>query len=234
MSKEIEMSIDPEGVVDTQPHASVAFISAGLAVVGLFALVAPSFVFVSLAAVALGLIVRIFFRGTEISPISSRLATLGILAGLFSSVTGASYYFHTESLLDKKAVAVASEYIEALAKGDRNKAIAMNGLPKAVIPDEGGEDAEKQSQEQKAVRMFLSDTYINMVLERGDQAKWKTTGVFDKVRTGNVIEFQVRFQDESLTNPQPILVDVNLRFPMKIEAEQRRSWAVNRIHPAPL
>lgn len=231
MNKNIEMSVDQEGVTDLPVNSGLAFLALFLAIVGLLAIIAPSFAAVCVAAVLLGLVVLLFSRSWELNALSINVARLSIYLGLFSGFCGGAFHFYRESLLDRQAIKIASQYLQALSNGDRNLAIAMNGLPK-VVEDEA--EAGSLSPEQKAVRNFLNDPVIKDVMEKGLQAKWSPKGIVNKYRQRNLVEFGVRFVDESSSDPFCMVVDVRTLIPYSIALDQKRQWSVDKIHPAPL
>jgi hypothetical protein len=231
MNKTIEMSVDQEGVTDLPVNSGLAFLALFLAIVGLLAIVAPSFAAVCLAAVVLGFVVLLFSRMWELNALSVNTARLSVYLGLFCGLCGIAFHFYRESLLDRQAIKIASQYLQALSSGDRNLAIAMNGLPK-VVEEEAGPGS--LSPEQKAVRNFLNDPTIKDVIERGLQAKWTSNGILSKHRQRNLVEFQVRFFDESSTNSMAMVVNVRTLIPYAATLDQKRQWSVDKIHPAPL
>ncbi len=226
------MTIDQEGVTDQPANSGLAFAAFFLAIIGLFAIVAPSFAAVCLTAVLLGLVVLIFAKPWGLSSLSINLAKMGIFMGLFSGLAGTAFYLHRENLLDRQATKIADQYIQALANGDRSLAIAMNGLPKIV--NDGETDDNLISPEQKAVRNFLNDPMIRTILEQGLESKWKSIGIRSKERNRNYIEFQVQFVDESTANPQSMLVDVKTTLPGESDSDKKRKWVVDRMYVAPM
>jgi hypothetical protein len=227
-----KMTIDQEGVTDQSANSGLAFASFFLALIGLLAIVAPSFALVCLVAALLGLFVLLFAKSWDLSSLSINLAKLSIYMGFFSGLAGTAYYLHRENLLDSQAMKIAHQYVQALANGDRNLAIAMNGLPRVV--NDGDSSEISLSPEQTAVRNFLNDPTIRMVLEQGLESKWKPNGIRSKNRIGNSIEFEVRLFDESTTNPRPMIVEVRTTLPGTYDSEKKRKWAVDRMYLAPM
>ncbi len=222
-----KMSTDPEGVEDLPRNSLLAIGAAILGVFGLPATIAPSFAFVAVTAIALGLLALGLANRFEYSSLSRKLAALGVYLGLFGSVAGVTTSLQKERLLEKQAIAVAQQYIEALASGNRGEAIRMTGLPPAV--EESEVEEGKLSREQAGVRKFLNDPMIKSVVERGREAKWRPTKIMSKHRTGNILEMDVGFVDESLANAKPYLVSLKLSPPGKYAEDQRRVWYVDRI-----
>jgi hypothetical protein len=226
------ISVDPDGVTDAPRNSVLAAIAGLLGILGLFAIVAPVFSFVCLASVLCGLVVLVFARRWDLSPFSIRIASLAVFAGLFSGLAGFGYQATRDTIFNRKAVEVATNYMLALAKGDRATAIKMAGLPQLVEDSEL--DGQKTSREQKAVRNFLADPAIQEIIKLGEQASWKTTGIQARYRSGIVFEYSIGFIDANSTNPRPYIVVVKMMPPSKHTVETRNQWYVESINQAPL
>lgn len=227
MSQTVSMSLDPEGVIDAPRNSVLAIFASLIGLVGLLGVIAPSFTVAAFTAIGLGLFVALMARRWELSSLSKTLAGLGVYLGLFGAVGGMALATRKENLLNRQAIDVAKQYIEALASGNRGEAIRLTGLPPAV--EDPSVDERALSREQAGVRKFLNDPVVKAVVERGSQAKWRPTKIVSKHRTGTVLELDVGFVDESLANAKPYLVSLKLTPPAKYAADQRRVWYVDRI-----
>ena len=227
-----QISIDQDGVADAPRNSFLSFVAVAFGILGLFALVEPFFSFFCLTSVFFGLLVIGFAKRWDLSRLSVVAASLCVFIGLFVGLAGAAYYTTSNAIIEAKATEVATNYMLALAKGDRSTAIKMTGLPPMV--DDSELDSEKTSREQKAVRTFLADPAIREVIKLGDEASWKSTGLKAKYRNGIVLEFTIGFVDEKSTNPRPILVTVKMIPPTEPTAESRNQWLIESINQAPL
>lgn len=227
-----EMTGDLEGITDAPRNSLFAGAAVLFGILGLFAIVEPVFSLFSLASIASGLLVLVFAKTWDLSRLSIHVALGAIFIGLFCGLAGIIYKTTRDGIIHQKAVEVASMYLQALADGDRTLAIKMVGLPQVVEDSEAA--GPKASREQKAVRGFLADTTIQEVLQLGNEASWKSTGIRGKVRDGIVIEMSVGFVDEKATNTRPIVVTVKMVPPTKYSVETRNQWLVTSIDQAPL
>ena len=229
---EREMTVDPDAVADSAQNSIFAGAAGGLGMVGIFSIVEPFFAIFSLVSIACGLIVLFFARKGEIAPISVRVAMASIFVGLFCGLAGVTYQTSHNWMVNHMAKEVATKYMQALADGDRALAIKMVGLPQLVEDSETG--TTPTSREQKAVRSFLADPAIQTVLNLGNAASWKSTGIQSTAREGLVTEIVVGFIDSNTTNPRPIVVTVKRMPPTKYTVETRNQWMVESIDQAPL
>lgn len=229
---ESEISVDPDGVTDPPGNSYFALWAGVLAVFGLFAIVAPFFIVFCIASFVCGIIVLGLARRSELAPLSRGVATISILASLFSGFTGAAYQITSDQILHTKATEVATSYMLALANGDRTTAIRLAGLPQMVEDNELNTD--QTSREQRAVRNFLADPVIQKVIEIGLDARWKATGLKAKYREGAAFDFVIEFIDTQATNPRPFNVVVRLLPPTQYSPEKRNQWFVESLNQAPL
>ncbi len=227
-----EISVDLDGVADAPQNSFFAGLAAMLGILGLLAIVAPIFTAFSLASIVCGGLVLVFAKRWDLSRLSVLTASLSIVVSLFCGLAGVTYQATQNAILNQKAMEVATNYMLALAKGDRATAIKMVGLPPMV--DDTELEGKEVSREQKAVRNFLADPAIQEVIKLGDGASWKSTGVLAKMRTGIVVELAIRFIDEKSINPRPYIVAVKMLPPTKNSVESRNQWFVESINQAPL
>ncbi len=227
-----QISVDLDGVADAPKNSILAAIAGLFGILGLFAIVAPTFAVFCLASIVCGGLVLVFAKRWDLSRLSVRVASLCIFVGLFCGLAGFAYQITRDSIIHQKAIEVTANYMLALAKGDRATAIKMAGLPQMV--DDSELDGKGASREQKAVRNFLADPAIQEVIKLGEKASWKSTGIQAKHRSGIILEITVGFIDENSTNPPPYLVMVKMMPPTKNSVELRNQWYVNSIIQAPL
>ncbi len=227
-----EISVDPDGIADVPRNSVFAGAAGAFGILGLFAIVAPAFSVFCMASVLCALIVLAFARRWDLSRLSVLTASFCVLVGLFCGLAGIVYQVSRDWIVHEKAAEVATNYMFALAAGDRDTAIKMVGLPPMV--EDSDLDGKKTSREQKAVRNFLADPAIQEVIKLGKQASWKSTGLKSKYREGTVIEMAIGFVNENSTNPRPIIVTVKMIPPTKYSAESRNQWFVESINQAPL
>ncbi len=227
-----EMTIDPDAVADSAQNSIFAGAAGVLGIAGVFSIVEPFFAIFCLISIVCGLIVLFFARKGEIARVSVQVATASIFVGLFCGLAGVTYQTSNNWRINHMAEEVASRYMQALADGDRALAIKMVGLPQLVEDSESG--TAQTSREQKAVRSFLADPAIQAVLNFGNSASWKSTGIQSTAREGLVTEIAVSFIDSNMTNPRPVVVTVKRMPPTKYTVETRNQWMVESIDLAPL
>jgi hypothetical protein len=227
-----QISVDLDGVADVPQNSLFAALAGLFGILGLLAIVAPFFSVFCLAAIICGGIVLVFAKQWDLSKLSVVTASLSIVVSLFCGLAGLTYQATRDAIMNQKATEVATNYMLALAKGDRTTAIRMVGLPPMV--DDSELDGNEISREQKAVRNFLADHAIQEVIKLGDTADWKSTGLQAKERTGIVVEWAIRFIDKNSINPRPYVVAVKMIPPTKNSAESRNQWFVESINQAPL
>ncbi len=225
------ISVDLDGVSDAPRNSILAFIAGFFGVFGLFAIVEPVLAVFCLASIFCAGLVLLFAKRWDLSQLSVRFASICIYTSLFCGLAGLAYQTTRHSIMHRKAIEVATNYMLALAKGDRATAIKMTGLPPMV--DDSELDGNKTSREQKAVRNFLADPAIKEVIQLGEKAAWKSTGVRSQNRSGIEFELSIGFVDENSTNPRPYIVDVKMTPPTKYSVESRNQWYVESINQAP-
>jgi hypothetical protein len=226
------ISVDLDGVTDVPQNSILAGLAGLFGILGLLAIVAPLFSGFCLVSILCGGLVLAFAKRWDLSRLSILVASVSILASLFCGLAGLTYQATRDAIVNQKAIEVATNYMLALAKGDRTTAIKMVGLPPMVEDSElGGKEA---SREQKAVRNFLADPAIQDIIKLGDKASWKSTGIQAKERAGIVLEIAIRFIDEHSTNPRPYIVAVKMVPPTKNSVESRNQWFIESINQAPL
>jgi hypothetical protein len=221
------MSVDPEGVADSPRMSMAAIFSALLGCLGSVSAIEPTFGYVSAAAILLALVPLILARRIEFSKSALGLAVLGLCLGQFGVLASVALVWHRDTLINQKAISVASVYLKALANGDRNTAIQMTGLPPMV--EEESKDPKAFSREQQAVRNFLDDPNIRFVIERGNNALWHAENVGTKYRDGSALDMNVRFVDTNMANAQPILVGLRLERPSSESPDKVRRWYVQHV-----
>ncbi len=226
------ISVDPDSVSDAPRNSILALFAVLLGVLGLFAIVEPLFSVFCLASIVFGGLVLVFAKRWDLSKLSVLTASLCVFAGLFCGLAGFAYQTTRHSIIQRKAIEVATNYMLALANGDRATAIKMAGLPPMV--DDSELDGNKTSREQKAVRNFLADPAIQEVIKLGEKASWKSTGLLAQYRSGIEVELSIGFIDENSINPRPYFVSVKMTPPTKHSAESRNQWFVVSINQAPL
>lgn len=227
-----EMTVDPEGVVDTPKNSIFAGAAILFGILGLFTIVAPFFSIFCAVSVVSALIVLLFAKSWYLSRLSTWAATICVLVGLFCGLAGVCYRMTRERIIDDKAMEVATQYMHALSISDLATAIQMSGLPPMV--KDSDLEGTKLSREQQGVRDFIADPAIQEVITHGKDAPWKTTGLKGKYREGLVFFLSFGFVDESATNPRPIVVTVKMIPPIPEAAEKRNQWLVQAVDLAPL
>lgn len=220
------MTIDTEGVSDAAPISGFAILAVIFAIPGLLAVIASSFFWFCLVSMLLGMLALVLNRGREMSATSYRLATWSILVSLGCFVSALGFIWYHDQLLNRQATQVAKVYVDALAAGDREKAINMVGLP--LLVEEPGADEQSLSREQKAVRNFLADENVREVMARGKNAEWVANRIGTKYRRGNGIDMDVQFIDAKETNARPLIVVLRLELPERDKVQQRH-WYIERV-----
>ena len=221
-----ELSVDPEGVVDLDSNSFLAIAAMLLAIVGLLSVIETSLWLVSAAAILLGLIVLVFAKRWQIASVSRKMAAIAIVLAAFSLGAGLTQRSYWKSYHESKAISLAESYMDALARGDRNLAIQLVGLPQMVQQDD---QSVALSREQEAVRGFLADINVQEVIQRGDKAAWKTTGVLASGIEEGFVESKVGFVDANITNQIPFVITVRMQPPAKYAVDNKTRWIVSSI-----
>jgi hypothetical protein len=221
-----ELSIDPEGVVDLDSNSVLAFLAGLLALIGLLSAIEPSLLILSAAAVLLGTVVLVFAKRWQIASFSKKVATLAIVLSAFSLGAGITQRSFWNSYRESKAISLAESYMDALARGDRNLAIQLVGLPQMVQEED---QSATLSREQEAVRAFLADNIVQEVIKRGDKAQWKTIGVLASWLEEGIVQSRIGFIDTNVTNQIPLVVEVRMQPPIKYGVDNKTRWIVSSI-----
>ncbi|MCY2974391.1 MAG: hypothetical protein NTW52_06950 [Planctomycetota bacterium] len=221
-----ELSVDPEGVVDLDSNSTLAVVAGLLALVGLLSAIEPSLLILSAAAALLGAVVLVFAKRWQIAGFSRKIATVAMILAAFSLGAGMTQRSFWNSYRESKAVSLAESYMDALARGDRNLAIKLVGLPPMVQVED---QSSPLSREQEAVRAFLGDYIVQEVIQRGDKASWKTTGVLASWVDDGIVQSRVGFIDTNVTNQIPIVVEVRMQPPLKYGVDNKTRWIVSSI-----
>jgi hypothetical protein len=222
-----ELSVDPEGVVDLESNSFLAISAGIMALIGLLSVIESSLLLVSAGALLLGLIVLLFANRWQIAGFSRKVAASSVVLAVFALGAGLTQRTYWKSYNESKAISLAESYMDALARGDRNLAIQLVGLPQ-MVQDE--DPSAPLSREQEAVRAFLADSNVQEVIQRGDKAAWKSTGVLASVTEEGFIESKVGFVDSNLTNQIPIVVEVRMKPPAKYAVDNKTRWIVSSIN----
>jgi hypothetical protein len=221
-----ELSVDPEGVVDLDSNSILAVVAILLALVGLLSAIEPSLLVLSAAAMLLGIVVLIFAKRWQIASVSRKVAAGAVVLAAFSLGAGLTQLFFWNSYQESKAISLAESYMDALARGDRNLAIKLVGLPPMVQVED---QSTPLSREQEAVRAFLGDYIVQEVIQRGDKASWKATGVIASWIDNGIVQSQVGFIDSNVTNQIPLVVEVRMQPPVKYGVDNKTRWIVSSI-----
>lgn len=221
-----ELSVDPEGVVDLDSNSVLAFLAGLLALIGLLSAIEPSLLILSAAAVLLGTVVLVFAKRWQIASFSKKVATLAIVLSAFSLGAGITQRSFWNSYRESKAISLAESYMDALARGDRNLAIQLVGLPQMVQEED---QSATLSREQEAVRAFLADNIVQEVIKRGDKAQWKTIGVLASWLEEGIVQSRIGFIDTNVTNQIPLVVEVRMQPPIKYGVDNKTRWIVSSI-----
>lgn len=221
-----ELSVDPEGVVDLDSNSILAVVAILLALVGLLSAIEPSLLVLSAAAMLLGIVVLVFAKRWQIANVSRKVAAAAVVLAAFSLGAGLTQRSFWNSYQESKAISLAESYMDALARGDRNLAIKLVGLPPMVQVED---QSTPLSREQEAVRAFLGDYIVQEVIQRGDKASWKATGVIASWMDNGIVQSQVGFIDSNVTNQIPLVVEVRMQPPVKYGVDNKTRWIVSSI-----
>ncbi len=221
-----ELSVDPEGIVDLDSNSALAFLAGLLALVGLLSTIEPSLLILSAAALLLGTVVLVFASRWQIASFSRKVAALAIISAAFSLGAGATQRSFWNTYRESKAISLAESYMDALARGDRNLAIQLVGLPQMVQEED---QTATLSREQEAVRGFLADNIVQEVIKRGDKAEWKTIGVLASWMEEGIVQSRIGFIDSNVTNQIPLVVEVRMQPPVKYGVDNKTRWIVSSI-----
>jgi hypothetical protein len=221
-----ELSVDPEGVVDLDSNSILAVVAILLALVGLLSAIEPSLLVLSAAAMLLGIVVLVFAKRWQIANVSRKVAAAAVVLAAFSLGAGLTQRSFWNSYQESKAISLAESYMDALARGDRNLAIKLVGLPPMVQVED---QSTPLSREQEAVRAFLGDYIVQEVIQRGDKASWKATGVIASWMDSGIVQSQVGFIDSNVTNQIPLVVEVRMQPPVKYGVDNKTRWIVSSI-----
>ena len=225
------LSVDAEGVTDQAVMSKLAIAAILIAVIGLLAPVEPRLAFASIIAAVLGLFCLYLAPRANYSTLAKTIAGIAVVVGSMTAVWGIVVRQSEINRINSRAKEVASDYINALSKGEMLTTIQMGGLDVMVPRDDDSDESISKSQ--MAVKIFMESYAVQQILKRGTAAQWNSGSIVSHTFKYGTHEFRVRFMDENRDNPLPFDVTLQYRPPYKYAPDQSYQWIVELIEQPP-